>query len=139
MMDNKTKAEHYRAMAEHCTALGFELDARTHRQTASEADPPQTEWYVGDLVLDKDGFLWERHALDWRSTNGELFGRSDADLIHDRGPLRRVHLADPAEGEVVVSIGGPDKDWLREALRWTQRSIVRDVARAAQAAGLLDD
>lgn len=125
------------------TAKGYRVAAESYREKADELDPPtppQPKWHDGDLALDAEGKLWERDCGRWFGLG--IIGRStDAELAERHGPLRRVHLAYPAEGDVVVSIKGMDKNLLRSAVKYPNGSTAAFgcIAKAAQAAGLLDE
>ena len=122
----KEQAEQHRKIADNldgvaasCDALGLDLMAYVSRTNATEfrtsADeidpptPPQPEWREGDLVRDRFGGLWQFDGSKWHLRCME---RSTASLIRDFGPIRKVHIADPARHEVVVSLDGLDRDFI---------------------------
>ena len=138
MSYNKTKAAQLREVAQMLDEDGYEKASGHLRSTADELDPPQPEWQDGDLVRGKGGMLWERSFSRWHNTM-RMPSLTDKELVGKYGPLRRVYLADPDKGEVVVSIEGLDKNILRASLDYSDRWVGRRVADAAQAAGLLDE
>lgn len=149
-MDNKTKAEHFRKAAEHLSTAGVPSDANYWNDRADGIDP-QPEWKEGDLVRDAAGRLWEFSDGFWWGGSGtsSVCGYDDKWMGDDNGPLRRVHLADPANGEVVVKIPPVVHEsflraWVAGLRSSAMRSSTEDlmlkiVANAAQAAGLLDE
>lgn len=128
-MDDKTQADLLRqlaakrdALAATHDALGQHSAARAYRESAEEArsianklDPPQPEWQNGDLVRDSDGDLWQFDGDLWWSRGDR---RPTEELIEWFGPIRKVHLADPAKQEVVVSLDGINRDALDQWAKW---------------------
>ena len=109
----KEKAEQHRKMADDLDAVAdahkiYREAAEAIRKMADELDPPQPEpvWHSGDLARDRQGDLWQFDGSYWHLHGIE---RSTASLIRDFGPIHKVHVADPARQEVVVSLDGIDR------------------------------
>lgn len=156
-MDNKTKAEGLRKIADlsdeiakHKDAIDMprsagysRADANEYREQANELDPPTVSYESGDLVLDRDGDLWTYGSADggyWYRFNSTQ-RLSLYDLTRMYGPHRKVHLADPAKQEVVISLDGITSDgWVNVWADETEDShrhhadSTKAVIRAAKAA-----
>ena len=83
----------------------------TPKEQAEQHRPPQPEWQDGDLALDRFGGLWRLDGRKWHARGIE---RSTTSLIQIGGPIHKVHIADPAKHEVVVSLDGVNLDLLAE-------------------------
>lgn len=114
-MDNKTKVESLRTMADHFdeianlsndiedsdVALHYRNIAEHLRKEAEKLDPPQPEWKDGDLVRSQHGYLWEHSGGTWFRRHTTF---TYEELVSLFGPLRRVYVSDPSENQVVVSV-----------------------------------
>ena len=145
----KEQAEQHRKIADAYVALAdafgplhreaaksFRVAAESYRKEADRIDPPQPEWQDGDLALDRDGELWQFDGDEWHLRSMQ---RSTASLIRDFGPIHKVHTADPAKHEVVVSLDGLDLKALLSYEDWDEDGgnlsiISRTGIRAAKAA-----
>lgn len=98
------------------TAKELRVEAKLHRKMADEIDPPappQPEWRDGDLARDRFGDLWQFDGSKWHLRSMQ---RRTAILTRESGPIHKVHIADPAKHEVVISLDGIDREILREIL-----------------------
>ena len=102
------------------TAAILLAEAEKHFKKVGELDPPQPEWREGDLVRDRFGGLWQFDGSKWHRRCME---RSTARLDRDYGPIHKVHIADPARREVVVSLDGIDLRLLESLQDWSEGSV----------------
>ena len=124
-MNAKKHANLLRDAANKCDELAVLIDeldenasyaprslARLYRSAADNLDqtaPPQPEWHDGDFARSHHGGLWQFDGEWWHLGGKKL---STAGLNRDFGPIRKVHIADPARHEVVVSLDGLDRDFI---------------------------
>ena len=148
----KEQAEQHRKIADNldgvaasCDALGLDLMAYVSRTNATEfrtsADeidppaPPQPKWQDGDYSRDRFGNLWQLDGSKWYLRSMK---RSTASLNRDYGPIHKVHIADPAKHEVVVSLAGVNLDllaeWADEDESGYSHPVPKVTTRAAKAA-----
>ena len=152
-MNAKKHANLLRDAANKCDELAVLIDeldenasyaprslARLYRSAADNLDqpaPPQPVWHSGDLARDRFGGLWQLDGDKWHL---RCMQRSTADLARDFGPIHKVHIADPARHEVVVSLDGIDRTaldhWADQAecspRLWVQSKTAIRAAKAAR-------
>ena len=89
------------------TAKSFRVAAESYREKADRIDPLQPYWQDGDYSRDRFGGLWHFDGGKWYLRSMQ---RSTASLVRDFGPIHKVHVADPAKQEVVISLEGIDRE-----------------------------
>ena len=152
-MNAKKHANLLRDAANKCDELAVLIDeldenasyaprslARLYRSAADNLDqtaPPQPEWHDGDFARSHHGGLWQFDGEWWHLGGKKL---STAGLNRDFGPIHKVHIADPARHEVVVSLDGIDRTaldhWADQAecspRLWVQSKTAIRAAKAAR-------